>query len=61
MDGAITSVSIASRNVFMPSALAVADSVASSARISSRLATLVGLGSSNVANTALIPGIHPRI
>src|ERR1700733_13745859 len=56
VDGAINSVSMASRNVFMPAALAVADSVASSARISSRLATLVGVGSSNVANTALIRG-----
>src|SRR4051794_20473309 len=56
VDGAITSVSIASRNAFMPAALAVADSVASSASISSRLATLLGVGSSKLANTALIRG-----
>src|SRR6516165_734240 len=55
-DGAITSVSMASANAFRPSALVVADSVASSARISSRLATLIGVGSSNSANTALIRG-----
>src|SRR5215472_11444451 len=56
LDGAISSVSMASRNAFMPSALAVAELVASSASSSSRLATLAGVGSSNVANTALIRG-----
>src|SRR5215471_15760784 len=56
LDGAISSVSIASRNAFMPSALAVAELVASSASNCSRLATLIGVGSSNVANTALIRG-----
>ena len=40
----------------MAAALAVAASVPSSASISSRLATFVGLGSSNPANTALIRG-----
>ena len=56
VDGAISSVSMASRNAFMPSALAVAELVASSASSYSRLATLAGVGSSNVANTALIRG-----
>src|SRR3978361_2201456 len=55
-DGAITSVSIASRKAFMAVALAVADSVASSAKISSPLATCGGRGSSKAAKTALMRG-----